>query len=121
MELDVKPLDRFISITPKAKSIETFNSREFKAKVIDLINEKHSHIILNLSEVDFIDSNGLGSLIAILKLLTTQQGKVVICGARDPVKRIFNLTRLNQVLPLVESEEDAKKFLEDTAGASSKK
>lgn len=119
MELDVKALDRFLSITPQAKSIETFNSREFKIKVIDLINQNHNQIILNLSEVDFIDSNGLGSLIAILKLLTAQQGKIVICGAREPIKRIFNLTRLNQVLQLVESEEDAKFFLEDGPRASS--
>lgn len=113
MQLDVKENGKFISIKPLEKSIETFNSRDFKGKVIDLINQNHDQIILNLSQVDFIDSNGLGSLVSILKLLSSHQGKIVICEAKDPVKRIFTLTRLNQVLPLVANEEEATKFLQN--------
>ena len=117
MQLDVKTLDKFLSITPQEKSIETFNSRDFKTKVIDLVNQNRESVILNLSKVDFIDSNGLGSLIALVKLLASYKSKMVICEAKDPVKRIFNLTRLDQVLPLFVNEEEAKKFLIESVKA----
>jgi anti-sigma B factor antagonist len=115
MQIDVKEIGKVLSLKPLEKSIETFNSRDFKTKVVDLINQHHHYIILNLSQVDFIDSNGLGSLISILKLLASHQGRVVICETKDPVKRVFTLTRLNQVIPLFANEEEAVKFLQENA------
>lgn len=119
MQIDVKEANKFLFIKPLDKSIETFNSRDFKTKVIELINQNHDQIILNLSEVDFIDSNGLGSLVSILKILTSNQGRIVICEAKEPVKRIFTLTRLNQILPLFRDEEEATKFLQDNIHSGS--
>ncbi len=120
MQLEIKEIDHILFIKPLEKSIETFNSREFKTQIFDLIHQQHDLIILNLSNVEFIDSNGLGCLVSILKLLTSHQGRILACNAQDPVKRIFNLTRLNQVLPLFQNEEEATTFLQDTMKTISK-
>ena len=113
MELEIKENPKYFLITPQEKSIENFNSREFKGKITDLINENNKSVILNLSKIDFIDSSGLGSLVSILKLLTSRQNNIVICEAKDAINRIFNLTRHNQVIPLLADEEAAIKFLEN--------
>lgn len=109
MEIEVKQIDRILVVKPLEKSIEASNSRDLKTKLVDLINEGHYFIILNLAKIEFMDSNGLGSLISTLKLLATHQGNLVICEAQEPVKRVFTLTRLNQIFSLYPSEEEAIK------------
>lgn len=112
MELEVKQKDKILTVKPLDKSIEAANSRDFKSKLIDLINQGQHSIILNLSQIEFMDSSGLGSLISILKLLASHQGNIILCETQEPVKRIFTLTRLNQVFSLYPSEEEAFKFLQ---------
>lgn len=112
MEMEVKQKDHILLIKPLEKNIEAANSREFKAKLVDLINEDHHSMILNLSQVEFIDSSGLGTLISVLKLLTSRQGSIAFCETQESVKRIFTLTRLNQVFSLYPTEEEAIKTLQ---------
>lgn len=107
MNIETKQENGVLFVKPLDKSIESFNSREFKSQVADLINQGHTSILLNLSEVEFIDSSGLGSLISILKLLAHSKGNIAICKAQDQAMRIFVLTRLNRAFQLFPDEEEA--------------
>lgn len=111
MEMDVNPKDGVVVVKPLNSTIDTTVSREFKGKITDLINQGNKFLILDLSQVDFIDSNGLGSLISILKLITNNQGGIVICDIRQAVLRLFNLTRLNLVFQICQNEEEAHNAL----------
>jgi len=61
-------------------------------------------IVLDLADVTFIDSGGLGALISILKSLG-KDGELVISGARSAVAGMFRLTRMDQVFQMFESNE----------------
>jgi anti-sigma B factor antagonist len=111
MEMDVKQKDGVLVVKPLNNSIDTTVTREFKGKLTDLINQGNKLLILDLSQVDFIDSNGLGTLISILKLLTNNQGSIVICDIRDSVIKLFNLTRLNLVFQMCRDEEESLNLL----------
>lgn len=107
MEIEIRKENSTVLVKPLEKSIEAGNSRDFKNRITDLIDEGTASIVLNLSRVEFMDSSGLGSLISILKLLSTMNGKIVICEANDQVTRLFGLTRLNQVFQFFLSQEEA--------------
>lgn len=107
MNLEIKQEKGLLLVKPLDKSIEATNSRDFKGKIMDLINQGNKMVILNLSKVEFIDSSGLGSLISVLKSLTNSQGKIAICEAQDPVIKVFTLTRLNQVFQFFPQEQAA--------------
>jgi anti-sigma B factor antagonist len=66
-----------------------------------------SRVIINLSQVDFIDSTGLATLIIGMKRCRQQQVELVLCGIQQPVHIIFELTRLETVFTIVNTEEDA--------------
>lgn len=108
MEIEVRKEEALI-IKLLEKSLEASNSRDFKTKLLEFINQGQRMIILNLSQVEFIDSSGLGTLISILKLLANHQGNISICEMQEPVKRTFNLTRLNQVFSVYSTEEECLK------------
>lgn len=107
MEIEIKEKDKILVVKSLEKNLEAVNSRDFKTKLVESINEGHHAIVINLSKVEFIDSSGLGSLISILKLLASQKGSLAFCEIQEPVKRIFTLTRLNQVFSLFPTEEEA--------------
>ena len=72
------------------------------------MNTAHSQcVIVNLSQVDFIDSTGLATLVIGMKRCLQQQGKLVLCNIRQPVRTIFELTRLDTVFTIVSTQEDA--------------
>lgn len=107
MDIEIKQENGSLLIKPLEKSIEAGNSRDFKSRIVDLINEGNSTIILNLSKVEFMDSSGLGTLISALKLLNSVSGKIIICEANDQVTKLFALTRLNQIFQFYPKQEEA--------------
>lgn len=57
-------------------------------------------IVLDLSGVDFLDSTGLGVIVGALKRVRTQGGDLRLAGAPHRVVRVFEITRLDEVLPM---------------------
>lgn len=64
-------------------------------------------ILVNLSEVPYMDSAGLGVLVSGLKNTNRQNGDLRICGLQPDVRNIFELTRLNKVFQIFEDEASA--------------
>jgi anti-sigma B factor antagonist len=79
---------------------------KFKENMADRIEKGNDRIILDVSDVEFIDSAGLAALVHILKLLQ-QKDKFLICGAQGPVKNVFELTRMDKVFQIYADEKAA--------------
>ncbi len=63
-------------------------------------------IILDLSQVVFIDSSGLGAILSILKRMP-KGTEMIICGATEPVMSMFKLTRLDRVFTMRATVDEA--------------
>jgi anti-sigma B factor antagonist len=63
-------------------------------------------IILDLSQVVFIDSSGLGAILSILKRMP-KGTELIICGATEPVMSMFKLTRLDRVFTMRTTVDEA--------------
>ena len=92
----------------KDKRLDATKAVPFKEKMSEFINAGNKLIVLNLSEVDFIDSNGLGAIISALKKVC-KDGDIVICNPKDTIKTLFKLIRMDRVFRLFETEEEAIK------------
>ena len=69
---------------------------EFKQRLLAMIESGHPLIALDLSDVDFLDSSGLGAIVSALKQLNGR-GDLVIVGAKPAVTNLFRLTRMDKV------------------------
>lgn len=114
MNLETKKAGEFIFLKPLKQNIDATASTEFKARVVDLINQGNNFFLLDLSQVDFVDSSGLGALISILKSLTINNGNIVLCGLNTPVLNLFSLTRMNSVFKICSNEAEGLKSLIET-------
>lgn len=70
-----------------------------------------SRTVVNLSRVHFIDSTGLSILVKGMKHHREQAGELVLCELQQPVRIIFELTRLDRVFEIYATEADAVKAL----------
>jgi anti-sigma B factor antagonist len=78
----------------------------FKEDLVAYVHKGYRKIVLDLSEVTFIDSSGLGALIASLKVIG-DDGELALCGTRDTVSNMFKLTRMNKVFRMFSTPEEA--------------
>lgn len=113
MQLDEKKIGYVTTIKPLMRTIDASISTEFKSKFMDLINHGNKQILINLSEVDFVDSSALGALIAILKQLKQHHGHLAICDIKLPILNMLKLTRLDQVFSLFSNEKEALIYLNE--------
>ena len=68
----------------------------------ELIQRGHRDIVVDLTDVDFLDSTGLGVLVGRLKLLRSQGGELRLTGARDRVHKVLVITGLDKVFEISE-------------------
>ena len=106
MEITQKKSDQALVVTPHVNKIDASVAVEFKRKLMELVEQGEDRLVLNLEEVDFIDSSGLGALVSVLKY-TGPDGVIKLFAVKDGVRSIFELTRLDRVFDIHISEEGA--------------
>jgi len=72
-----------------------------------LLNEGHRKFVLNLTDVEYIDSSGLGQLITIWTSIRNRGGQMTVYNPTKRVQRLFDITRLDTVFRICEKESEA--------------
>lgn len=80
--------------------IDISTADELKRSLHKLVDEKNIDIRLNLEDLDYIDSTGLGVIIGILKRLRIENKEVYIEKPKNNVRKIFNITGLDKIFKL---------------------
>jgi len=106
MRMESKKTNGVLVITPVDPRIEAASSSSFKAQVVDWISQGYNRIVLDLSNVKFIDSSGLGTIISILKSVG-EEGELFLCQIQKPVMGLFKLTRTDRVFRIFDTLEEA--------------
>ena len=81
-------------------SIYVQDAAEIREKLNGLIDKGYTKILIDLSAVDYIDSSGIGTLIALHKRAHVRHGSVTIKGLNGLVKELFKLTHVDKVLEI---------------------
>lgn len=87
--------------------ISAANSNEFLKKLISVIeSSSDSALLIDMEKVEFMDSAGLMALIEAFRIAKDMQRSISICSVAPPVRMLFELTQLDNVFNIVESQED---------------
>jgi len=71
----------------------------FREAILERIEQGQKKIVLDLSNVGFLDSSGLGAVVAVLKHLGPQ-GSFYLCGVTPTVMAVLRLTRMDRVFKM---------------------
>jgi anti-sigma B factor antagonist len=82
-------------------------SMALRDSVRELIAAGHLKILLNVSGVAFMDSAGIGELVSSYVSATNKKGSLKLCELTKRIRDLLQVTRLYNVLPIYEREDDA--------------
>jgi anti-sigma B factor antagonist len=71
--------------------------------------ESYDKVVIDLSRVEFVDSSGCGALLSCLRQLGDRGGDLKLCGVQKNVERLFELVRMNRIIDIYPSKEEALK------------
>jgi anti-sigma B factor antagonist len=75
-----------------------------------------TQVVVNLAQVDFIDSTGLATLVQGMKHCRQQRGDLHLCALQQPIRIIFELTRLDKAFQIFTEEDEAVKAFANENG-----
>lgn len=79
--------------------IDAAGAIQFKERMRDAIRVASARVILDLTSVQFLDSSGLGAVVAVMKLLAPDR-KLELSGLTPTVEKVFRLTRMDSVFTI---------------------
>lgn len=106
MQLNTQTTDDVLIIHVDEHRIDASVAIQFKDTVRGLIADGPKQVLLDLARVDFLDSSGLGAVVAVMKHLGKDR-QLILSGLTPNVAKVFRLTRMDRVFRIHDSVDDA--------------
>jgi anti-sigma B factor antagonist len=106
MKMSAKTEGDICVISVQEPRIDAHAAVEFKEKVRALTQNAPNRVVLDLTQVTFIDSSGLGAIVAVMKLLHPDHS-LILAGLTPAVEKVFQLTRMDSIFRIFLTLEDA--------------
>ena len=86
---------------------------EINDKINRLIYENKVKVVIDLKNVEWMNSSGLGILIGAVTLLKSNNGKFILIHVSDRIKNLLKITKLNSVFDLCDTLDEAINILKE--------
>ena len=107
MKISRRDLASGVAVLHLEGRLNAVSTDALRKAVHDVVNGGTSQIAIDLSDVGFVDSSGLGALVSGLKETRRAGGDLRIAAANDQVRLVLQLTNLDRVLKPYMTVEDA--------------
>lgn len=103
MEQEISITDKNVFVTLSGR-VETQQAAGLKEKLLAMVESGHRNFTVDVGNVEYIDSAGLGVLVAVRNSVIDDNGAVVVKNLNGKLKRLFELTRLVEIFTVPETE-----------------
>lgn len=107
MQLKINEKEETVIITVEEERMDAHNSGNLKERMLQLFDEGKYQLVIDLTNVRFIDSSGLGALVSGFKNASARDGSLRLCCLQPQVRSMFELTRLHRVFEIFTTLEEA--------------
>jgi anti-sigma B factor antagonist len=112
MEFKIEMANDVVLLIPTGNLVAS-ETESFKAQVEKLIEKKFRFMLLDMSKINFMDSSGLGSIIAVNKLVTSTGGVFACAALQESVQKVFRVTRADQKIAVAASQSDGLMLIQE--------
>ena len=96
-----------IEVADVEGEIDIHTAPRLRELLTDLVSKGHYRLIVNMEEVGFLDSTGLGVLVGALKRVRAHDGSLDLVCTREPILNIFRISGLTRVFGIHETVDQA--------------
>ena len=107
MTLHTRQVDRVTVLDLSGRIVLGEGSIQLRNGIKDLVNKGQKHILLNLSDVNYIDSSGLGELVSAYTTVRNAGGELKLLGLNKKVHDLLQITKLYTVFDVKDDEATA--------------
>ena len=111
MQFTLDKNDKYVVVKLHEQKLNTLIAAELKSELLLINSQGFSNIVVDLSESMYCDSSGLSAILVGNRLCKNANGVFVVTGLNDAVKKLIQISQLDQVLNIKSSNQEAVEFV----------
>ena len=108
MKLESEHQGEILIIRVQDDRIDAAGAIQFKERMRELVAEPSGRVVLDMSNVGFLDSSGLGAVVSVMKALGPVR-RLELSGLTTTVEKVFRLTRMDSVFIIHKTLPEARR------------
>ena len=81
-------------------------TNDLRREIINLIDNGNTVILVDLQDINFMNSSGIGALVATLKAVRATQAEMYLCSLGEQLQMIFQLTKMDKVFKIFTNQDE---------------
>lgn len=115
MDITVREEGPVTVLTLKGR-LDLASGASLKEQIKGLFEQGKTQFHLNLEQVEFINSSGLGALVSVMKEVRLRKGRLTLSNLASYVQEIFEITQLSHIFEIFQTQEEALQTSNPVAG-----
>ena len=107
MKYSIDKKEQYVVFSPMEEKLDSLLAPALKSEILTIHAEGYPHMVLDLSQVKYVDSSGLSALLVGDREFSRNGGIFVISGVQDHVMKLLKISMLDKKLNLVNTLEEA--------------
>jgi anti-anti-sigma factor len=95
-----------VKVVQPSGILDGIKGHQVRREVSGVVATGANIVLIDLQNVNFIDSSGLGALVSAMKTVRSAGGKLFICSVNDQVKLLFELTKMDRVFEIFANQDE---------------
>ena len=95
-----------VKVLQPAGLLDGTKATQVRQEIDGILNQGADIVLIDLKDVTFIDSSGLGALVSALKAVRSAGGKLFICSINAQVRMLFELTSMDRVFQIFKNQDE---------------
>ena len=88
-------------------AIDLHHTPDVHRALVAACDEKPRVLVVNLADVTYMDSSGIGTLVEVFRRVNAYRGRLALCGMNERVHSVFEITKLDKFFRIVATESEA--------------
>jgi anti-sigma B factor antagonist len=111
MNFSKEAKDKYTLVTSNVEKLDSTNAPELKSELLMINKKSVNNIVLNMSKSRYCDSSGLSAILIGNRLCKDSGGKFVLTGLQPNVQKLVEISQLQSVLNIADSDRQAEAML----------
>lgn len=95
-----------IKVVEPSGILDSPKASQFRQEISNIVDGGANIVLIDLKDVTFMDSSGLGALVLALKTVRAAGGKLFICSINEQVRMLFELTSMDRVFEIYANRDE---------------
>ena len=107
LEVETRPEVNGVTVLAPSGRLDVAGAPALREAIGEVVRDAPAKVVIDMAGVSFVDSTGLGSVIAALKQIRGTQGELRLAAPNQQVRVVLELTTLDRVFPYYATVEEA--------------